>query len=164
MSFRVSRLTKKLAATFAVIGASAAAFACSASGDGSSSASNVTSVPESPVTDQGGTGSCWLYSTANWVESLHTSANGTTVHYSPAYWMYWAAYDQLTQGSTGVDFGGYWGWAADIIQRYGMMPQGSFEIDDVNAQLIAVDSLNAKIQAGLFGPRQHRPRRRPAAA
>ena len=153
MSLRLNRLHKKLAATFAVIGASAAAFACSAHGDsGANAGSNVTSVPESPVTDQGGTGSCWLYSTANWVESLHTTANGTSVHYSPAYWMYWAAYDQLVQGQTSVDFGGYWGWAADIMLRYGLMPQGSFEIDDVNAQLIAVDAINAKIQAGLFGP------------
>lgn len=152
MPLRLTRLHKKLAASLAVVGASAAVFACSAGDHSASASSNVTSIPESPVMDQGGTGSCWLYSTASWVESLHTSANGTTVHYSPAYWMYWAAYDQLTSGSKSVDFGGYWGWAADIIQRYGLMPMGSFEIDDVNSQLVAVDAINAKIQAGLFGP------------
>src|SRR6185437_16075110 len=73
MRMRLNRLSTKLVATAAVVGASLTAIACTAGSDHTSNAAaNVTSIPESPVTDQGGTGSCWLYSTANWVESLHT--------------------------------------------------------------------------------------------
>jgi hypothetical protein len=129
-------------------------FACSIGSDHTASGdSNVTSIPQTPVTDQSYTGSCWLYSTANWIESMHMSANaGQSVHYSPAYWMYWELYRELTTGEQSVDFGGFWGRAADIMLNYGMMPLGSFVIDDVNAQYVAVESINAKIQAGLFGP------------
>ena len=62
-----------------VVGASSL-IACSSAGDEGASTENanaaVTSVTESPVTDQGQTGNCWLYATAGWVESLHATAEG----------------------------------------------------------------------------------------
>jgi Peptidase C1-like family len=143
----------KLLSALALAGASLAAFACSTThGNSSTSDQGVTSIPQTPVTDQGDTGSCWLYATANWAESLHTQANGNSIHFSPAYWLYWEFYDQLVSGQPAVHFGGYWGRAAEIIQSYGLMPLGAFEIDDAAAQLAALDALNAKAAAGVFGP------------
>jgi hypothetical protein len=130
----------------------AAAAACTVAGERASTSDNaVTSIPETPVLNQGQTGSCWLYATGAWVESLHTSANGSSIHYSPAYWTYWRFYDQLVSGRA-ASFGGYWGEAGDIIQRYGLMPLGSFVIDDVASALAAIAKVNAKIRAGFFGP------------
>ncbi len=134
--------------TAAVLGVSGLV-ACSSSSD-STAASNaaVTNVTETPVTDQGQTGNCWLYATAGWVESLHSVAEGNSVHYSPAYWFYWDLYEQLTGGSTDAEYGGYWGLAGDIIKSYGLLPAGAFAIDDVATQEAAIDALNKAITAG----------------
>ena len=137
-----------------VVGASSL-IACSSAGDEGASTENanaaVTSVTESPVTDQGQTGNCWLYATAGWVESLHATAEGSSVHYSPAYWFYWDLYQQLVSGSD-AEYGGYWGLAGDLIKQYGLVPMGSFAVDDVTAQEVAIDALNKEITAGTLTP------------
>lgn len=123
--------------------------ACSAGSEsGATSAQNVTSVPETAVNDQGSTGNCWIYATLGWAESLHMQVNGSAVHYSPAYVFYWELYTQLMAGNSQVYYGGYWGEAANLIQKYGVVPQGAFTIDDVAAADGAIDAINNKIAAG----------------
>ncbi len=124
--------------------------ACSSSAESTSGSNQaVTNVTETPVTDQGQTGNCWLYATTGWVEALHANANnGSSVHYSPAYLFYWDLYEQLVAGTTEAEYGGYWGSAGDLILQYGLLPMGAFDIDDVATQEAAIDAVNKGLQSG----------------
>lgn len=150
MALRTLALTSVIGCA---LSASVIAGCSGASGlDSDNSASHVTTIPQSDVIDQGEAGNCWLYTTGAWIESLHAEATSdSSIHFSPAYWLYWELYDQVTTGDLAqgtVQFGGYFPRAMDIVARYGMMKLGTFAQDDAQASLDAVKAMNAALATG----------------
>lgn len=162
---------KSRLASLVAVSALAVSFAvgCSTATDESASASSdITSIPESTVKDQGDTGNCWIYSTLGWIESLAANpVSGETKDLSPAYINYWQWYDQITDpgdttaSRTTVDYGGSWGQAVELIARYGVMRLGKFVRDDAAASLAAQQALDTALTSGeltTFEARQDRAR------
>lgn len=119
-----------------------------ASDDGASADDAVTAIDDTSIKEQT-IGTCWLYTTAAWAESLHLEATHETVDLSETYWTYWALYDRIVNGKIDangfIDESGTWGEAADIISRYGMMREADFIPEDANDPNTdrAEDALNA---------------------
>lgn len=150
-----------LAALFAA-GATLAA-GCSVAADDAeddetgASTDAITDVNHSRVKRQS-IGNCWLYATASWAESLNksTSASATAeMNMSESYWTYWHWFDQIANGgsSTEISTGGHYSTAAEIINRYGIMSEGTFiaseSADEMSArQKSALAKVNASLKTG----------------
>jgi hypothetical protein len=102
-------------------------------------------------------GNCWLYATASWAESLNksTSASGAEINMSESYWTYWHWFDQIANGGAGeeVSTGGHWSTGAEIINRYGVMAEGSFIASEVNDEMSlrqksALEAINVSLKSG----------------
>lgn len=94
----------------------------------------LTGIPSSPNKSQGRSGNCWIYATTAWAESLTSTSSSApssgVPNYSTSYLNYWAWYDHITSnigadGSKAPEFGGWWDLAADLIERYGLVPYNS---------------------------------------
>ncbi len=89
----------------------------------------VTAIDDTPVKEQL-VGTCWLYTTAAWAEALHLKATGETVDLSESYWTYWTFFERIIGGEVDPDGWleetGTWGFAAEMIARYGLMKEGDF--------------------------------------
>lgn len=97
-------------------------------------------------------GNCWLYAVTGWVESLHKSATKEELDLSESYLTYWSWFDQLSRvtKSCAIVEGGDWGYATDLVRRYGMMREGDFIPEDRGAasssrQEEALQALDAKL-------------------
>lgn len=97
----------------------------------------VTSIEDTVVKRQY-IGTCWLYATSSWAESLHLAATGEHVDLSESYWTYWTFYERIVAGDVDehgwVSDSGTWGYAAELIFRYGMMREGDFIPEEANAE------------------------------
>lgn len=137
--------------------------ACSSATSGTnSSESDVVSIDDTAVKEQT-IGNCWLYATAAWAEALHLGATKETVDVSEGYWSFWYWFDEivggdlagseLTLGAPIVE-GGWWGVAAEIVQRYGWMKETDFRADATGTKAdwhrAAVEEMNASLQTGLL--------------
>ncbi len=147
---RCTTRTTALPAYLTLLAAVAAAACAKGNGtDTKSGTAAVTNIPESAVQNQGETGNCWLYATGAWIESVEAEVPGNPgTTYSPAYWDYWNWHDQILAGATNIQFGGYWGWAVDIVKRYGMVPMGSFVSDDAAGAVSALNAINVALASG----------------
>jgi LysM repeat protein len=140
-----------------VAGALLAGACVSSEDDVGDDSAAITDIPTTSVLNQGMTGSCWLYATGAWIESLHASATGdTSTHYSPAYWNYWAWYLQIVGGASEIDFGGFWRDAVDIIGQYGLMPLGEFIVGEATRPLVAKTVINLALSSGSLKTREAR--------
>lgn len=133
-----------------------AALGCGApAGEGKSTDSDVTDVPQTSVKDQT-IGNCWTYATVGWVESLVKGANGKELTLSESYVTYWYWYDQITRGRVygkAVQEGGTWDKAIALIQRYGIPDAGDFiapEATEIRSarQESALSAINASLASG----------------
>jgi hypothetical protein len=114
-----------------------------AGGPDAPSEDNLASVPVSGVRNQKETGNCWLFATANWVESLELGSRlemharpGPDKHISIAYWDYWDWYAKITgervtrRTEKGLrdelDTGGSWGEAVELIAARGLVRAKDF--------------------------------------
>ena len=117
----------------------------------------ITDVNHSKVKRQS-IGNCWLYATASWAESLNKSASASgnaEMNMSESYWTYWHWFDQVANGFGGdeISTGGHYSTAAEIISRYGVMPEGKFiaseSQDEMSArQKSALAKMNASLKTG----------------
>jgi hypothetical protein len=126
----------------------------------------ITEISHSSVKRQS-IGNCWLYATASWAESLNMSANREReMNMSESYWTYWHWYDQIANGgvSDEIQTGGWYHTAAEIIARYGVIPEGRFipSEDTVEMSLrqkTALAKMNASLKSGaLASPEARRDR------
>ncbi len=125
--------------------------ACATEPPASALATNgITSIPESAVKHQGQTGNCWIYSTLAWVESIAANpVSGETKNLSVAYVNYWRWYDQITDGSQTVSYGGWWGEAVELLARYGVASMGTFvNGDEAVVSVQAQNVLNEALSNG----------------
>lgn len=125
----------------------------------------IVDIPSSRTGDQRETGNCWLYATTAWVESLERGAHREThpssrarpqAPLSIAYLDYWDWYSKITGGEIRgsdakamredqLDSGGSWGYAVEVMARYGLARASAFggtgitkDADLTNAALDAI--------------------------
>jgi hypothetical protein len=147
-----------------LIGGAALVLAACGESDPKTSEADLTNVPVSARRNQRETGNCWLFATANWVESLELGANQTSVkgHFSVAYWDYWDWFAKIT-GETltektdkdlrgELDSGGSWGEAVEIIAARGLVRArdfvGSGEVDEADAINRALTHMSKSLREG----------------
>ncbi len=172
MSFALARsslLAAMLAAssTLAVGCAATEAEAVTDDGETAASTEEIVDINHSAVKRQS-IGNCWLYATASWAEALAKSANPANreLNMSESYWTYWHWFDQIANGGAGAEIntGGWYTTAAEIINRYGIVNEGSFirsEAQDEMSmrQKSALAKMNASLASGaLKAPEARRDR------
>ena len=121
------------------------------------STDEITDVNHSKVKRQS-IGNCWIYATASWAESLNKSASASgnaELNMSESYWTYWHWFDQVANGGAGneISTGGWYSTSAEIINRYGIMTEGTFiaseSQDEMSArQKSALGKMNASLKTG----------------
>jgi hypothetical protein len=123
----LSRRLRTIGCALLVVGAAGCAEVDDEESDSGDDA--VTSIDNTPVKEQL-IGTCWLYTTAAWAESLHLEATGQALNLSESYWTYWHFYDRIVGREVDrngfIEEQGSWGFAATIIERYGMMKEADF--------------------------------------
>jgi hypothetical protein len=126
---------------------------------------NVTDVQHTDVKKQA-IGNCWVYAAAGWAESMHLRYTGNALNISESYISYWHWFEQLHGGAGGelqlakigdgeLRTGGWWGVAAEIMLRYGMMDEGSFIPEEAeqarsSRQSSAKSAINASLKDGVL--------------
>jgi hypothetical protein len=128
-----------------------------------SSEDNVTDVKNSKVKHQS-IGNCWAYATVGWAESLHLTHTGAEINLSESWISYWHWYEQIAGGPSGmqklasldkdqISTGGWYGLAAEIMRRYGVLEEGKFIPEEEEAarsarQSSALAALNESLKNG----------------
>jgi len=129
------------------------------SGGGAVSGIDNTSVKEQYV------GTCWLYTTAAWAEALHLAAGGEKMDLSESYWTYWTFFERIVAGEVDengwVEETGTWGFAAELIARYGMMTEADFIPEEAdsptsNRTSDAFNAILTSLSVGKLATRQSR--------
>jgi hypothetical protein len=124
---------------------------------------DVTDIKNSAVKNQS-IGNCWVYATIGWAESLHLTQTGKELNLSESYVTYWHWYDQIAGAPKGVSqmstlkdgqlsTGGWYGVAAEIMRRYGVIEEGKFIPEEAEAarssrQSSALSAINASLKSG----------------
>jgi hypothetical protein len=98
-------------------------------------------------------GNCWLYAQATWIESMHLTATGEAFDVSQSYWTYWHWFDQISNGSSQIQTGGWHSTANEIVSTYGLMAEKDFVFADTQNEMStrqkqALDTLNASLTSG----------------
>jgi hypothetical protein len=128
-----------------------------------SSEEDVTDVLNTSVKNQS-IGNCWIYATMGWAESLHLTHTGTELNLSESWISYWHWYEQLAGAPPGLvqlsrldkdqlSTGGWFGLAAEIARRYGVIAEGAFIPEEAEAarssrQSQALSAINASLKNG----------------
>ncbi|MBM4357053.1 MAG: hypothetical protein FJ096_02985 [Deltaproteobacteria bacterium] len=128
-----------------------------------SSEEDVTDVLNSSVKNQS-IGNCWIYATMGWAESLHLTHTGTELNLSESWISYWHWYEQLAGAPPGLvqlsrldkdqlSTGGWFGLAAEIARRYGVIAEGAFIPEEAEAarssrQSQALSAINTSLKSG----------------
>ena len=123
--------------------------------DGSGSSNDdITSVNQSGVKRQS-IGNCWLYATTSWLEALNKAETNTELNTSESWLTYWHWYEQLANGRVGteIETGGWYGTAANLINRYGVVLEKDFikleaEAEMSNRQSSALKAANESLKSG----------------
>jgi hypothetical protein len=124
---------------------------------------DVTDIKNTAVKNQS-IGNCWVYATIGWAESLHLTQTGKELNLSESYVTYWHWYDQIAGAPKGVSqmstlkdgqlsTGGWYGVAAEIMRRYGVIDEGKFIPEEAEAarssrQSSALSAINASLKSG----------------
>jgi hypothetical protein len=125
---------------------------------------DITDVNHSSVKRQS-IGNCWAYATVGWAESLHLTETGTELNISESWVSYWHWYEQIAGAPSGnnaplasldkgqISTGGWYGLAAEIMRRYGVIEEGSFipeEQEEARSarQSSALNAINESLKNG----------------
>lgn len=147
-------LTLALAATTAGCGA-----------DTGSNTDDVTDVKNSSVKNQS-IGNCWVYASMGWAESLHLTQTAEELNLSESWISYWHWYEEIAGPPPGlpsiaqldkgeVSTGGWFGLAAELMRRYGVIMEGGFIAEEAEAarssrQSSALSAINASLKSGVL--------------
>jgi hypothetical protein len=132
--------------------------------DTGTSEEDITDVNQSKVKKQS-IGNCWAYATVGWAESLHLTETGNELNLSESWVSYWHWYDQIVGGPGGgtpalasldkgqISTGGWYGLAAEIMRRYGVIDEGAFipeEQEEARSarQSSALNAINESLKNG----------------
>jgi len=136
MRFDLARLS--LASLLVIAGCAVEADQNAEDDEVNASTDAITDVNHSKVKRQS-IGNCWIYATASWAESIAKSASpsNTELNMSESYWTYWHWFDQVANGGAGdeISTGGYFTTAEAIIDRYGVMTEGTFIPSEANDEM-----------------------------
>ncbi len=137
------------------------AVACS--GETDSSVDDVTDVKNSSVKNQS-IGNCWVYASLGWAESLHLTHSAEELNLSESYISYWHWYEEIAGGPKGqvqlakldkeqLSTGGWFGLAAELMRRYGVMDEGQFIPEESESarssrQSSALSAINTSLKSG----------------
>jgi hypothetical protein len=141
-------------------------------GDSADSQSNdVTNVANSSVKRQS-IGNCWVYASVGWAESLRLGYASEELNLSESYVSYWHWLEQIAGGAAGqvgvaslendqIATGGFFGVAAELMRRYGVMEEGAFIPEEAEAarsqrQSSALAAINASLKSGVLSDREKR--------
>jgi len=140
-----------------------------------SNADDITDVKNSSVKNQS-IGNCWVYASVGWAESLHLTQTGKQLNISESWISYWHWYEQIAGGPNGktqlakldkdqISTGGWFGLAAELMRRYGVMDEGAFipeegESARSSRQSSALAAINTSLKSGaLSDPAARRDRK-----
>jgi hypothetical protein len=101
-------------------------------------------------------GNCWIYAHATWLESMHKRATGESFDSSQSYMTYWDWFHKILDGdvgSDGVQTGGSWQLANNLVRRYGVMAEKDFVAEDLSNEMSfrqssALSAINASLSSG----------------
>ncbi len=164
LAFRLLRALAGLVACTSI----AAAPACTSEGDGAGETDDeLANVPTTAVKKQL-IGTCWLYATSSWAESLAKAATPRGhFDFSESYWSYWFWFDEITDpnpretypfipaDNVGLYEGGDFGVALEIIGHYGLMREGDFIREDARRsssrrQAAAYEAMDQALKTGVL--------------
>jgi len=139
--------------------------------DPSSQSDDITNVANSKVKNQS-IGNCWIYATVGWAESLRLGYSGEELNLSESYTSYWHWFEQIGGGAGGltgtasldkdqISTGGFFGVAAELMRRYGVMDEGTFIPEEAEAarsarQSKALAAINASLKTGVLSDKAKR--------
>ena len=143
---------------------------CAADDSGSQS-DDVTDIANSKVKNQS-IGNCWVYATVGWAESLRLGYSGEELNLSESYITYFHWFEEITGGISGfpavaslsgdeLSTGGFWGVAAELMRRYGVMDEGRFIPEEAEAarsarQSAALSAINTSLKSGVLSDKAKR--------
>jgi hypothetical protein len=131
-----------------------------------SDSGDVTDVKNSSVKNQS-IGNCWVYASVGWAESLHLTQTGNTLNISESWISYWHWYEQIAGAPTGegavatldaktqLTTGAWFGVAAELMRRYGVIDEGAFIPEEAEAarssrQSSALSAINTSLKSGVL--------------
>ena len=139
--------------------------------DPSSQSNDVTDVANSKVKRQS-IGNCWVYASIGWAESLRLGYSGEELNLSESYITYWHWLEEISGGAAGMvsvaslendqlSTGGFWGVAAELMRRYGVMDEGKFIPEEAEAarsarQSSALSAINTSLKSGVLSDKSKR--------
>ncbi len=151
------------ASRFATLAALAVAPVAAGCDDIGTQEDNVTDVKNTKVKNQS-IGNCWVYASVGWAESLHLTHTGTELNLSESWISYWHWYEEIAgppKGQTSaanldkgqISTGGWYGLAAELMRRYGVMDEGVFIPEESEAarssrQSSALAAINESLKNG----------------
>ena len=150
-----------------ILAAVALALSASAAGCSSETGNNtddITNVANTSVKNQS-IGNCWVYASLGWAESLHLTQTAEQLNLSESWISYWHWYEGIAGPPKGlfsiaqvgkdgkVSTGGWFGLAAELMRRYGVIPEGNFIPEEAEAarssrQSSALAAINASLTSG----------------
>jgi len=128
-----------------------------------SNSDDITDVKNSSVKNQS-IGNCWVYASIGWAESLHLTQSGEELNLSESYitYMHWleeiagppkgeVTVASLDKGQ--LSTGGWFGLAAELMRRYGVISEGKFIPEEAEAarssrQSSALAAINESLKNG----------------
>jgi hypothetical protein len=136
MRFDLARCS--LVALLAITGCAVEADQAEDEGEYAASTDAITDINHSKVKRQS-IGNCWIYATASWAESLAKSGStsNTELNMSESYWTYWHWFEQIANGSASseISTGGWFTTGEALIDRYGLMTEGTFIPSESNDEM-----------------------------
>ena len=143
--------------------------ACGESDSTGSNSDDVTDVKNSAVKNQA-IGNCWVYASVGWAESLRLTHAGEELNLSESWISYWHWYEQIAGGPPSevavaaldkgqIGAGGWFGVAAEIIRRYGVISEGAFIAEEAESarssrQSSALSAINTSLKTGVLSDGQ----------
>ncbi len=127
---------------------------------------DLTDVKNTAVKNQS-IGNCWVYASIGWAESLHLTQTGEELNLSESWISYWHWYEELAGPPKGqpsiatldkagqLSTGGWFGLAAELMRRYGVITEGSFIAEEAESarssrQSSALSAINTSLKSGVL--------------
>ena len=168
MSTLVRRLHVLAAASTLVLASQV--MGCAADESGTQS-DDVTDIANSKVKKQS-IGNCWIYASVGWAESLRLGYSAEQLDLSESYITYFHWFEEITGGISGfpavasldadqLSTGGFFGVAAELMRRYGVMDEGKFIPEEADAarsarQSAALSAINTSLKSGVLSDKTKR--------